>query len=1520
MSDCNCLIHPFQNDPGTSQHQRVMDELLTGAVKIDARTMADLLDYFVQLSRHINYYDQALHVGDWQPFFRNSIPFTLAAIIKYPVTTVEDNFFLYNSLFARLPAPSGLQLTSWFIFYRFINRINRWHLTLMGSKLPVEAKLDALIRTKLQDPVKKFIQYANAAATTYGISRIDFSPLRRNEVWNLDQSDLYAVDTSFSSGTTSKFKRINNLYLDFKALFPIFLDAVKLMSAACEKDLELSLVPLTEEMQKNHPPHLALLFAFLNMFRQLQNDLNQYTRKHLDFFYREILHFIPRDASPDKAFVIFEIQRQLEKYLIRKGLKLKGGKDENKQEILFALDDEIVVNKTLVAEKRALFINNRIIYDTAYVEGVYMAPDLTMADGIDKPFTDDQAAGFPTVGRKDSKYMLPGTGVFKPYPDARLGFILASPVLRLLEGTRKVMITLQCTLDERICEEFSALATEASPGCCDGNTGNTQVDHPAYPAFLSPDKLVKEIDKALNTSYYYISETLIHELIARGIGNELIRKLRDHFLTTTKEICYCDTRVIQYENVVEASVFEKIIIPGQPEWQLIAEVIRKRKPFQLLFSGEKEWIEPSEVSEISFVDSPGGLSNQYELKFTALLNADKPAVTFFNSENLKEDLATTLPLVKIELDGHFKSLYPLDKEHAGDGCCLNRKPGQHDVPVSLYHFFRNVKVIGKIGGNPNDHSDETGIGVQVCGLRNFVVQNDESLLDVNGQITPFGSRPKIDSNFYIGSEEIFSKKWSDLFINLNWKDLPPVPSIGGVEFPGKRFEVYYNGYQDVFRNAGFSKDVVVDHKFKVQFGFLFDGKWYENGIPDCNNKNNNLLFQLKPSVIPDPPKCDLNAFAYQYHIQPGIFAGIPQKHSGLLSFLDLKRLDVNTRNYFLKLTLKCQDFQHDKYPIVLGRQLAAFAKLPELIDGAVYYGAISGGQIQQLSFDELATTIIQAFNITNLEIRPRVNALISEIVNKWGLNSFFNAVWNVVFAGIPVPAIPPPDPLPLPLPPTDSVLFNKVRELFNMLEAEKDKIRDFKDKGVVIPKEPWTPVISGISLDYMASAYAGDISLIHLYPFAGTFKHEKIESRPALFPTFCDEGSLFLGLKDLVPGNNLNVLFKLAEATADSESEKEQVFWHYLDNNAWKQLRAGFEVVEDGTRNLTTSGIIKFALPANMTKDNTVMPKGLHWIKASMAKNSKGAGETIGIHTQVIGATFTNEEANDKLRMTRPLAAGSISKMETADASVKSVVQPYESYGGSVPEIERHFYVRVSERLRHKGRAIQAFDYERLVLEAFPQIFKAKCINHSFALNAHQTVNDFPFAPGYVMLAVIPDLNKLNAGRSPEPKVPVSMIEEIETFLRKRTSPFVRFRAMNPRYEKVNFCIRVQLVSGKDENYYREKLRQDITEFLAPWAVGHYDKLTFGQCVYRSDIIRLLENTDYVDYISDLKMGPAQEMPDVKHVRICPDTPRSILIAGDIDVCIEEPGCEKWNQYEKCPDEIITNCNIKPEPIVDYCK
>ena len=58
-------------------------------------------------------------------------------------------------------------------------------------------------------------------------------------------------------------------------------------------------------------------------------------------------------------------------------------------------------------------------------------------------------------------------------------------------------------------------------------------------------------------------------------------------------------------------------------------------------------------------------------------------------------------------------------------------------------------------------------------LREFIVQNDTGLLDAGSSFAPFGTVPKTGSTFYIGSQEVFHKKLTNLDIQISWEDLPP---------------------------------------------------------------------------------------------------------------------------------------------------------------------------------------------------------------------------------------------------------------------------------------------------------------------------------------------------------------------------------------------------------------------------------------------------------------------------------------------------------------------------------------------------------------------------------------------------------------------------------------------------------------------------------------------------------------------------------------------------------------------------
>jgi hypothetical protein len=1543
MIDCSKLIHPFQNDPGVSQADRIMNELLAGAPNVDARSLADLLDYFTQLAPDINYYDTNLAITDWKPFFKNSLPFLLAAVIKTKTGVIEEKFNCYNNLILKSPSPSGLQLNLFYVYYNIFKKINTWHLQIKNSKLPIELFIEKLIKNKLKQPFITFSSIENAAVKYYCVKKIDFTEIISNPVWNIRQKDLFPVDTKFLKIHSNR-KRLIALQNELSGLFPSLLEALKTLPVAAEGDLQTSLLPLNEDLQKKHEPHLALIFVFLSMFQKLQGDLNGFTKKHLDFFYQNVLQLQPQGAVPDKANILIQLQNQVQKYyLLPKGTLVKDGKDNNKQQILFSLDDDIVVNKTQVADVKTLFVNNQIVYGSAYIEGVYMAIDATKADGVDKSFADGEPANYPTVGAKNSKYIAPGTDFFQPYPNARIGFILASPVLFLQGGTRTITITLSCKFNYN-CGQTIATAAQPVTPCCQGTNSNPDADQETFPNPITADALYPEVRYLFGQTFIYITDQLLENAKQKWASSQdvqdVLDAIRENYLLDNFADCkkspFCDdikfyrqSATINFADDWIATI-RTVIAAKHPSYtaldinsavirllQIFPEIFPPFSTLDVLFSGEKDWIAP-EIDPLGpyatvpllnlymYLSSSLGADNSFTITIVATLRPDQPAVTFYDKTNLKEDFNTTQPLVKIQLSDKIKmsleggglqsdlNLYP------SGNCCLDREVSFCDREISLYNFFRNVII------------EDAGIDVKVCGLKNFIVQNDESVQDVNSLIYPFGTRPKVNSNFFIGSEEIFMKNWTDVWVDVFWKD-----------FPSEGFANYYNGYQYEYRDttgAIIKKvDEIADSNFLMQPSFLQDGNWFSKpGAYPCTvdpakTPHYDLLFPATLSLDCFGALATnfTSLFTHQYYFAHSDFISTTPNEN--ISYTGIKRMDANSRQFFLRLSLACQDFQHDKYPIILGRQLTAAAKLPDLTDSAVYYNINTAGDITKVDVTKIFKDIDDAQGYSEL-IKPKLKNLINEILsltNNFPGPSIANItvddiIWQAIFSlNFPNPHSGNNDI-------SDSDLNNEFILLYNILSNDKTLIDNFQAKGAVLPNEPWTPIISNIALDYTASATAKDIDLIHLYPYDGTYMEEEIQLQPTLFPTFCDEGTLFLGLQNLVPGENVNILFQLAEATSDSETDPQDVFWYFLANNTWQQLRNQFEVLNDATDNLTTSGIIKFSLPENISSDNTIMPAGLFWIKAAIPKNSGDVSETTGIFTQAISVTFTNDDVNDKLRLNTPLPAGSISKLNTADANIKEVDQPYDSFGGAVPELQMQYYVRVSELLRHKGRAIQKFDYERLVLQAFPQVFKAKCINHSFGLNAHLYVNDFPFAPGYVLLAVIPDLNQLKAGNSFQPKVPVSILEKIEKYLQTRTSPFVRFRAMNPRYESVDFFVTVKLRPGKDKNFYKEQLAEAIREFMAPWAVGDYYKLTFGQCVSRSDIIQFLETRDYVDYIQGLKMLREDDLNDPcqEPLQICPATPRSILIAGDIDVCIVD-GCEEWG---------CDKCDHVPVPLNDYCK
>ena len=216
----------------------------------------------------------------------------------------------------------------------------------------------------------------------------------------------------------------------------------------------------------------------------------------------------------------------------------------------------------------------------------------------------------------------------------------------------------------------------------------------------------------------------------------------------------------------------------------------------------------------------------------------------------------------------------------------------------------------------------------------------------------------------------------------------------------------------------------------------------------------------------------------------------------------------------------------------------------------------------------------------------------------------------------------------------------------------------------------------------------------------------------------------------------------------------------------------------------------------------------------------------------------------------------------------------------------------MSEHLRHKGRSIDIFDYEGLVLEAFPEIFKCKCISQTFGLSANDYRRDLEVAPGFITVAVVPDLRKVKSGELVEPKVPLSLLAKVKEYLQQRSSPFARIRVMNPRYEKIDVEVKVRLARGRDETSCTGQLKSDVTSAFWRLSQGDSDKLSLGQQVVYSDVIGFIEKLDYVQFITDCGScaGPKTKARENVPGRneIVPLTERINSTAGEICIKLDQ--------------------------------
>jgi hypothetical protein len=446
---------------------------------------------------------------------------------------------------------------------------------------------------------------------------------------------------------------------------------------------------------------------------------------------------------------------------------------------------------------------------------------------------------------------------------------------------------------------------------------------------------------------------------------------------------------------------------------------------------------------------------------------------------------------------------------------------------------------------------------------------------------------------------------------------------------------------------------------------------------------------------------------------------------------------------------------------------------------------------------------------------------------------------------------------------------------------------------------PYTPTIKRLSVAYRTSveldprAPAGDARshtqqhhrLLHVHPFgeaALAAAGAGDERGPGLFPRYDQAGELYIGLRDLdlpsapapglppAPPRRLALLLQLAEGTSDPEIERAPVSWAWLDGDRWRDLGDG-NVLYDSTRGLINSGIVELALPP--AAPSTLLPGGLGWLRAAIPRNPTSVCDTVDIRAQATLVRF-DDGGNAPDHYEQPLPVGSIDRLVEPDARIAAIEQPFTSFGGKPPERPGSFYTRVSERLRHKQRALAPWDYERLVLQRFGQIYKAKCLPAGAA------------APGQVDVVIIPDIREALPSDAFAPRASADLLADIQGFLRERAPAAASVQVRNAHYVPVLVRLGVRFMPGVDEGFARKRLNEDLVRFLSPWAYDEGAELMIGGKIYASSIFDFVDRRDYVDYVAELKLFRGRGHDDFDLIpaqidyHVATERPDQVLVAA----------------------------------------
>lgn len=415
-----------------TQKSEVNDALSPDGIKLDDRSTEQLLYYLSTVATQFWYYDENDRKnGDWSDFFRTDIAAILAVVSQSQKDTdyqkVQD--FIKGIQYSIRDSHKSDFL--WEVFatsFRLVLKVNDWYTILSQYHVnhPFQIYLKEIIWKKLSFSLRTLYSCYYRAIHQSILTdkeKIDemFKEFRKLDIiWNFDPFPVVKNEGRAIGFFENPEPMLEEVQQGVKDVFNLYDEILK------ESKSQFSISLNSGDIE----PHIALIISFLKLYKHQQAALNELVPQHLDFYYQNVLDFVKQKASPDSAYVLFELAKGKDPIRLPTSTLLFGGTDAAGQSILFESSEDVLVNSQSIS--RYLTMSKE---DGGSKPTFFQTTELT---GYQAP-VEDKVTGrnvsFPMFGG----YQISGSIV------ANFGFVIASPELLVSGGTRCIQVTFNLT-------------------------------------------------------------------------------------------------------------------------------------------------------------------------------------------------------------------------------------------------------------------------------------------------------------------------------------------------------------------------------------------------------------------------------------------------------------------------------------------------------------------------------------------------------------------------------------------------------------------------------------------------------------------------------------------------------------------------------------------------------------------------------------------------------------------------------------------------------------------------------------------------------------------------------------------------------------------------------------------------------------------------------------------------------------------------------------------------------------------